>query len=88
MLLYENSSYDLLIKTITPDLHYQRIMFIESSKELSQTRLSRLVTTYNVPPGSERWFVNRMSEYYANLLYNWEISQRTREQFLLSFIGN
>ena len=89
---YAGLSYEEVIdgieaETIDPSTIFQRVAFMDPSDRNAFDRTALLVSQYNVPEDSDPWFKNRMKNYYSRMLQNWELSGRSREDFLQTFIS-
>ena len=89
---YAGLSYEEVIEgietnTIDPSTIFQRQAFMDPSDPNTFDRTALLVSQYNVPEDSDPWFKNRMKNYYSRMLQNWELSGRSREDFLQTFIS-
>ena len=86
-LSYEEVLNGIEAETIDPSTMFQRVAFMDPSDRNAFDRTALLVSQYNVPEDSDPWFKNRMKNYYSRMLQNWELSGRSREDFLQTFIS-
>ena len=86
-LSYEEVINGIEAETIDPSTIFQRVAFMDPANPNTFDRTALLVSQYNVPEDSDPWFKNRMKNYYSRMLQNWELSGRSREDFLQTFIS-